>query len=82
MGVTESDVRAVLNDDAYFWHIGDEVLYDMCRKYPAHDREDVIAAKAWLIGRAYAAAIERGAARDPGEARDTTAFIASAWRGR
>ena len=36
-----------------------DVLYKLCEKYPRHtDIEDVVA-KVWLIGRAYAATIER-----------------------
>jgi len=38
---------------------GNEVLYDMCKKYPSHENIDEIIAKIWLIGRSYAAAIER-----------------------
>jgi hypothetical protein len=41
------------------WECGNKVLYDLCRKYPAHKQVDHIVAKIWLIGRAYAAAIER-----------------------
>lgn len=33
----------------------------MCRDEPRHTNCDVISGKIWLIGRAYAAAIERGA---------------------
>ena len=41
------------------WDLGNEVLYDLCAKYPDHSADNVILAKTWLIGRAYAAAIER-----------------------
>jgi hypothetical protein len=41
------------------WDLGNEVLYSLCRVYPKHDRKDAVLAKVWLIGRAYAAAIER-----------------------
>lgn len=41
------------------WDVGNGVLYDLCRRYPAHRRVDEIVAKLWLIGRTYAAAIER-----------------------
>lgn len=48
--------------DAKFpWGWGNEVLYRMCREEPRHTNCDVISGKMWLIGRAYAAAIERGA---------------------
>ena len=41
------------------WDLGNEILYDMCRKYPKHNNKSEIIAKVWLIGRSYAAAIER-----------------------
>ena len=39
--------------------LGNKVLYDMCRKYPLHKVEDHLFSKIWLIGRSYAASIER-----------------------
>lgn len=41
------------------WDIGNEVLYDLCSKYPEHRDASKVIAKVWLIGRSYAAAIER-----------------------
>lgn len=41
------------------WDLGNQVLYDLCEKYPEHKTEEEIIAKIWLIGRSYAAAIER-----------------------
>lgn len=41
------------------WDFGNRVLYDLCANHPRHDEDDVIIAKVWLIGRSYAAAIER-----------------------
>ena len=41
------------------WDLGNEVLYDLCRKYPFHREAPAVIAKIWLIGRSYAAAIER-----------------------
>jgi hypothetical protein len=41
------------------WIFGNKVLYDLCRNYPLHSNDDVIIAKILLIGRVYAAAIER-----------------------
>ena len=38
---------------------GNKVLYDMCINNPLHNNNDVISGKVWLIGRAYAVAIER-----------------------
>lgn len=42
------------------YRMGNDVLYKMCEAYPHHDDIDVIASKIWLIGRSYAATIERG----------------------
>lgn len=41
------------------WTFGNRILYDMCKEKPYHDEDDVIAGKIWLIGRSYAASIER-----------------------
>ena len=41
------------------WDLGNQVLYDLCRKFSNHTQDDVIIAKVMLIGRVYAAAIER-----------------------
>jgi len=41
------------------WDFGNQVLYDLCAANPGHARDDIIIAKIWLIGRSYAAAIER-----------------------
>ena len=42
------------------WDLGNAALYDLCRKHPDHRSVDAIVAKVWLIGRSYAASIERG----------------------
>jgi len=42
------------------WDIGNRALYALCREFPRHERAPEIVAKIWLIGRSYAAAIERG----------------------
>lgn len=44
--------------------VGNGILYDMCARYPYHDNESEIIAKVWLIGRAYAASIERNKNKD------------------
>jgi len=46
------------------WNLGNDVLYQLCKKYPEHKTPEEIAAKIWLIGRAYAAAIERRKNKD------------------
>ncbi len=43
------------------WDFGNQILYDMCQKAPLHINEEEVISKVWLIGRSYAAAIERGA---------------------
>lgn len=57
--LTAQFVRRTLSEDDP-WSIGNKVLYDLCRRYPRHAVDAEIVAKIWLIGRAYAASIERG----------------------
>jgi hypothetical protein len=54
-----SEATTLAKPDLWGW--GNEVLYRMCREAPGHTSHDVIAGKVWLIGRAYATAMERGA---------------------
>ncbi len=56
---------------------GNDVLYEMCRNQPQHtmppkDKKqlDIIASKVWIIGRSYAAAIERGAGEEIEQGKD------------
>lgn len=41
------------------WDISNQVLYDMCRQYPSNTDSQTILAKTLIIGRTYAASIER-----------------------
>ena len=41
------------------WEFGNSILYQMCEDNPLHNDADVVIGKIWLIGRSYAAAIER-----------------------
>lgn len=41
------------------WNFGNQVLYELCKNNPQHNENSEIIAKIWLIGRAYAATIER-----------------------
>jgi len=41
------------------WRVGNGVLYNLCRTRPGHKEVPDVIAKVWLIGRSYAAAIER-----------------------
>lgn len=48
------------------WHFSNEVLYDLCREHPLHTETGVVLAKILLIGRVYAAAIERRKSKNEG----------------
>ncbi len=41
------------------WDLGNRTLYDLCQNHPGHNTTEEIIAKIWLIGRSYAASIER-----------------------
>lgn len=56
---TERLYKSYLNTTNSRWEYGNSVLYRMCKEEPEHKEIDVIAGKIWLIGRSYAAAIER-----------------------
>jgi hypothetical protein len=55
--ITQGDVDYALAPS--IWDLGNQVLYSLCQAHPRHDHSDAIVAKVWLIGRSYAAAIER-----------------------
>jgi hypothetical protein len=57
MNVSKSDIDTCRQKDE--WTLGNSILYDLCSKYPLHNKADEIIAKIWIIGRTYAAAIER-----------------------
>jgi len=53
------------------WSFGNQVLYDLCKRHGTHRDVGVVVAKIWLIGRAYAAAIERRRNKRAEEDNDT-----------
>ena len=55
--ITKDDIDYALGPNP--WDLGNQVLYTLCQAHPKHDTDDAIIAKIWLIGRSYAAAIER-----------------------
>ena len=57
IAITKDDIEYALASSP--WDLGNQVLYSLCQDHPNHDRGDAIIAKFWLIGRSYAAAIER-----------------------
>ncbi len=55
--LTNEEVKkALANDD---WDLGNQVLYELCSRHRFHKSQQEIIAKVWLIGRSYAAALER-----------------------
>ena len=56
-GLTHELVSSAVSETV--WDFGNQVLYDMCRTNPEHTRDQIIIGKMWIIGRTYAAAIER-----------------------
>jgi len=54
--LTKKDIDDCLTS---VYNVGNEILYDMCKKYPSHIDDQQIIAKSWLIGRSYGVALER-----------------------
>jgi hypothetical protein len=59
MEIDLSQINQATLTENDIWAFGNGMLYRLCQEYPRHDRPDVVVAKIWLIGRSYAAAIER-----------------------
>jgi len=57
MKLSEQEIERALSENV--WTFGNNVLYDLCQKHPRHDSKPIVVAKILLIGRSYAAAIER-----------------------
>lgn len=55
----EGEYIKYLDKNETRWKFGNHILYRMCAEYPLHNDIDIIVDKIWLIGRSYAAAIER-----------------------
>ena len=56
---TDKLYEEYLKQESSRWEFGNSILYQMCKDNPKHDQADVVVGKIWLIGRSYAAAIER-----------------------
>lgn len=69
----KDDVQKFQLEKNDMWNLGNKVLYDLCDEYPDHTDDQKIVAKVWLIGRSYAAAVERGRSVDT-DAQTTEAF--------
>ena len=48
-----------LNKANELWQFGNNILYKMCQSNFEHTKQEIIAGKLWIIGRSYAAALER-----------------------
>ena len=66
--ITKLEINEALANTS--WDLGNKVLYDLCSTYPFHKTDQEIIAKIWLIGRSYAAAIERRKNKDLDAAGD------------
>jgi hypothetical protein len=55
--ITKADIDSIREPGV--WDLGNRILYNMCQSHPGHTEDGEIIAKIWLIGRSYAAAIER-----------------------
>lgn len=55
----ENMVKELYSHQFSQWDLANNVIYDICQKYRLHTKADEIVAKVWIIGRTYAAAIER-----------------------
>lgn len=62
--LTKRVVEKAIGDSP--WHFANKVLYDLCRDHPKHVDKHIVIAKVLLIGRAYAAAIERRKTKQDG----------------
>ena len=57
------------DDNNSRWRLGNTILYEMVANHPRHTDENEIVSKLWIIGRTYAAVIERrpNKAETPGD---------------
>lgn len=56
------------------WDLTNKILYDLCRDHPNHTDRDAILAKMQIIGRVYAASIERRKNKKDEETTDSFYF--------
>ena len=60
---TKADFEELIEksrEEKAVWQLANGILYDLCKKHPLHKKRDEVIAKVWLIGRSYAASLERG----------------------
>lgn len=61
------DLEVALSQFDADWGLVDEVLYGICREHPGHDDLRAVTAKLALVGRVYAAGLERRVTPPPGQ---------------
>ncbi len=71
---TQAELDRASEDFDRDWGAVDEVLYDICRRYPDHSDRRGLTAKIALVGRAYSAGLERRVT--PPEAKQAITVIA------
>jgi hypothetical protein len=64
---SQHELAASLSRFDLDWGLVDEVLYRLCRDYPSHTDRRAVTAKLALIGRVYAAGLERRVTPPPGQ---------------
>lgn len=58
--VSRRAIEIATDDTGDPWAVSNAILYRLCRRHPRHDNAPAVTAKVLLIGRSYAAALERG----------------------
>jgi hypothetical protein len=64
---SQDDLTAALAQFNADWGLIDEVLYGLCREHPGHDDRRAVTAKLAMVGRVYAAGLERRVTPPPGQ---------------
>ncbi len=64
MTFSAESYRRAVADYVCSWQVTDQILYDLCRRYPGHTDHASVNAKLWIIGRTYATGIERQISAD------------------
>jgi hypothetical protein len=64
---SQHDLTTALAQFDSDWGLIDQVLYGLCREYPGHDDRRTVTAKLAMIGRVYAAGLERRVTPPPGQ---------------
>lgn len=52
-------LREIKREQSDMWIFGNKILYNMCSENPLNNKKEIVAGKVLLIGRSYAAALER-----------------------